>query len=63
MPSVLMVQYVGIKTNKSALMPDAGTGETKQVGISFNSRKAIKNAFYLRVRAGDTEMDASVNSA
>lgn len=44
-------------------MPDAGTGETKQVGISFNSRKAIKNAFYLRVRAGDTEMDASVNSA
>lgn len=31
--------------------------------ISFNSRKAIKNPFYLRVRAGDSETDASINSA
>lgn len=58
-----MVQYVGIKRNKSALMPNAWTGETKQVGISFNSRKAIKTLFYQRVRAGDSEMDASINSA
>lgn len=33
------------------------------MGISFNSRKAIKNPVYLRVRAGDSEMDAFVNSA
>ena len=33
------------------------------MGISFNSRKAIKNPFYLRVRAGDSDMDASINSA
>lgn len=58
-----MVQYVGIKTNKSALMSDAWTRETKQVGMSFNSRKAIKPPSYLWVGAGDSEMDASINSA
>lgn len=33
------------------------------MGISFNGRKAIKIPFCLRARAGDSEIEASINSA
>lgn len=62
-----MVQYAGIKTNKSTLIPSAWIGENKQLGgIMFNSRKPIQKPFYLRVylkyKAADSEIDDSINS-